>query len=311
MAFQKICHATEPASQQTVHIFLSSNKCNPQLFTKKANPESETSYFHCNADGTLAKRDCPQGKLFNKTSLECGFPKEFDSPLSLPQFQAPDDICSGGIPLTRLSAPVVCNPSISTCPDGYFCTLHSRTGTSYCCQSVIEPFQESTLCTGNQVTYFEPMTGLPKSCVLSSSSSCPTGFGCNLIGGSFTRCCGRDFGCPINSAGFVNPGTGAYVQCNKADPASCPSGFICTQSSMFNTGICCSDTSSSPTDVCGGDSPLSRPNPCAASTPCPAGTVSGRNPSRWSDSLFHIESVSKQLPMCDKQRSTILLSGTG
>uniref|UniRef100_A0A915CN95 Papilin n=1 Tax=Ditylenchus dipsaci TaxID=166011 RepID=A0A915CN95_9BILA len=260
------------AVNQHVLVFLDTGKCNPEHFTKKAHPDSDTSYYHCNADGTLAKRDCAQGRVFNKTSLECEFTKKLEETSSaveavqLPQFQAPDDICSGGIPLTRLSAPVVCNPTISTCPDGYFCTLHSRTGTSYCCQSIVEPYQESTLCTGNQ-----PMNGLPKSCVLSASSSCPIGFGCNLVGGSFTRCCGRNFGCPVNSAGYVNPTTGAYVQCNKADPTSCPSGFMCTQSSMFNTGICCSDTSSSPTDVCGGDNPLSKPNPCSASSPCPAG----------------------------------------
>lgn len=29
-----------------------------------------------------------------------------------------DDLCGAGIPLTILSAPVVCNPSLSSCPDG-------------------------------------------------------------------------------------------------------------------------------------------------------------------------------------------------
>lgn len=58
---------------------------------------------------------------------------------------------------------------------------------------------------------------MPKSCVLSSTSSCPTGFGCNLVSGLFTRCCGQNFGCPANSAGFVHPNTGAHVQCNAAD----------------------------------------------------------------------------------------------
>ncbi|KAF7634802.1 hypothetical protein Mgra_00005836 [Meloidogyne graminicola] len=178
----------------------------------------------------------------NNTDLNDSFDEE--NLLKEPQFQAPDDICSGAIPLTKLGAPVMCNPSISSCPDGFLCTLHQRTGTSYCCQSLIIDGggQEGggggnipPLCSGLQVTFFETSTGLPKTCSLTSPSNCPTGFGCNLVDGSFTRCCGRDFGCPTNSAGFVHPTTGSHVQCNSADPLSCPNGFICTQSSMFNT----------------------------------------------------------------------------
>ncbi|KAI6225266.1 hypothetical protein M3Y99_01356500 [Aphelenchoides fujianensis] len=199
-------------------------------------------------------------------------PVAHDDPFLQPQFQAPDDICSGGVPLTKLGAPVACNPQISSCPDGYSCILYSRTGTSYCCQTIVEPsVQDGILCAGNQVTYFEPLTGVPKTCALSSPSTCPVGFGCNLVGGSLTRCCGKDFGCPLNSAGFVNPNTGAHVQCNVADPSSCPNGFVCQRSSMFSTAVCCSDTSVSRTDVCGGDTPLATPNPCSAVAPCPAG----------------------------------------
>jgi len=237
-------------------MFIDTGRCNPQQFTKQPHPTTNTSYFYCNADGTLAKRDCPQGKVFNGRRMDCELPKgekeaaaavssqpardSIDAILSQPQHQAPDDICAGGVPLTRLSAPVVCNPAISSCPDGYFCTLHGRTGTSYCCQALVEPIQETTLCTGNQVTFFEPLTSMPKSCSMSSPSSCPTGFGCNMVSGSFTRCCGRDFGCPMNSAGYVNPSSASHVQCNAADSHSCPHG------------ICLNGLDST---VCKGDSP--------------------------------------------------------
>ncbi|CAD5229660.1 unnamed protein product [Bursaphelenchus okinawaensis] len=281
--------------------YVTSAECDPKEFTKKENPESKTSYFYCNTDGTLAKRDCASGKEFNTTKGDCDFPAvnkmtpppkipvkdeplkddplspqkdsvEDLSPFLQPQFQAPDDICSGGVPLTKLGAPVACNPQIPSCPDGYACILYSRTGTSYCCQHTVEPsIQDSILCAGNQITFFEPLTGIPHACALNTPGSCPIGFGCNLVGGSLTRCCGRDFGCPLNSAGYVNPNTGSHVQCNLADPSTCPNGFVCTRSSMFNTAVCCSDTSTSPSDVCGGDPPLSQPNPCSASNPCPNG----------------------------------------
>ncbi|KAL3124064.1 hypothetical protein niasHT_004653 [Heterodera trifolii] len=285
-----------PISAQLTRI----DKCDPKQFRKKPHPAVNTSYLYCNTDGSLAKRDCPSGKRFNAELLECEHasvspadsqrqimdappPKaedgtdEAERVIKEPQFQAPDDLCSGGTPLTKLGAPVACNPSISSCPDSFLCTLHQRTGISYCCQTAVDLLQESTLCAGNQVTFFEPLTGLPKSCAMSAPSGCPTGFGCNLVGGSFTRCCGRDFGCPANSAGYVHPTTGSHVQCNSADSLSCPSGFLCTQSSMFNTGICCSDTSNSPIDVCGGEAPLMQPNPCSASDPCvcPAGSPLG------------------------------------
>nr|CAD2158819.1 unnamed protein product [Meloidogyne enterolobii] len=291
--------------------------CNPKQFKLTKHPTLNTSYFECNENGNLEKHDCPDEKIFNINILGCEeggrtdhgeFQSEglIDGQTSLkkqntnsnttttnisnqtnntdeenvlkePQFQAPDDICSGAIPLTKLGAPVMCNPSISSCPDGFLCTLHQRTGTSYCCQASIESIGPEgssgniPLCSGLQVTFFETFSGLPKTCSLTSPSGCPTGFGCNLVDGAFTRCCGRDFGCPANSAGFVHPTTGSHVQCNSADPLSCPNGFICTQSSMFNTGICCSDTSNAPIDVCGGESPLPRPNPCSASDPCPMG----------------------------------------
>ncbi|KAL7073089.1 hypothetical protein ACQ4LE_008101 [Meloidogyne hapla] len=284
--------------------------CNPNQFKTTKHPTLNNSYFFCNEDGNLEKHECPDEKIFNVNILECetigngevqseglitpqsskkqkqgatttttnSNPNQTNTDeenvLKEPQFQAPDDICAGATPLTKLGAPVMCNPSISSCPDGFLCTLHQRTGTSYCCQaSIIDSGPEGNipLCSGLQVTFFETITGLPKTCSLTSPSGCPTGFGCNLVDGSFTRCCGRDFGCPANSAGFVHPTTGSHVQCNSADPLSCPNGFICTQSSMFNTGICCSDTSNAPIDVCGGESPLPRPNPCSASDPCPMG----------------------------------------
>uniref|UniRef100_A0A915NQP4 BPTI/Kunitz inhibitor domain-containing protein n=1 Tax=Meloidogyne floridensis TaxID=298350 RepID=A0A915NQP4_9BILA len=291
--------------------------CNPKQFKLTKHPTLNTSYFVCNENGNLEKHDCPDEKIFNINILGCEEGRrsdegEFQSEglidgqtslkkqntnsnttttsksnqtnntdeenvLKEPQFQAPDDICSGAIPLTKLGAPVMCNPSISSCPDGFLCTLHQRTGTSYCCQASIESIGPEgsagniPLCSGLQVTFFETFSGLPKTCSLTSPSGCPTGFGCNLVDGAFTRCCGRDFGCPANSAGFVHPTTGSHVQCNSADSLSCPNGFICTQSSMFNTGICCSDTSNAPIDVCGGESPLPRPNPCSASDPCPMG----------------------------------------
>uniref|UniRef100_A0A183C102 Bis(5'-nucleosyl)-tetraphosphatase [asymmetrical] n=1 Tax=Globodera pallida TaxID=36090 RepID=A0A183C102_GLOPA len=259
-----------PMSAQLTRI----DKCDPKKFTKKPHPAVNTSYLYCNTDG-VNKRPCrcrrpdPQRQIMDAPPHSEG--NEADRIIQQPQFQAPDDICTGGTPLTKLGAPVACNPSISSCPDGFLCTLHQRTGTSYCCQTAVDLLQESTLCSGNQVTYFEPLTGLPQTCALSAPSGCPTGFGCNLVGGSFTRCCGRDFGCPANSAGYLHPTTGSHVQCNSADPLSCPSGFLCTQSSMFNTGICCSDTSNAPIDICGGEAPLVQPNPCSASDPCPMG----------------------------------------
>lgn len=92
-----------------------------------------------------------------------------------------DDLCGGGIPMTRLSAPVVCNPSISSCPDGqfihfyllcsflffsdqiypyccsgYVCTVYERTGTAYCCQNPTRlQEQDENYCPDDQVTYLE------------------------------------------------------------------------------------------------------------------------------------------------------------
>uniref|UniRef100_A0A914Z645 BPTI/Kunitz inhibitor domain-containing protein n=1 Tax=Panagrolaimus superbus TaxID=310955 RepID=A0A914Z645_9BILA len=159
--------------------------------------------------------------------------------------------------------------------------MYARTGTSYCCQNPTN-FQQANsdiTCNGNQVTFYEPLTGEPRICVLSSSggsssaasTACPVGFGCNLVGGTMTRCCGKDFGCPYNSAGFLNPHTGGHVQCTIGDEATCPEGFVCAQSTMFNGGVCCSETSSTINDACMGDTPLASPNPCSANNPCPNG----------------------------------------
>ena len=133
------------------------------------------------------------------------------------------------------------------------------------------------------------------------AGTCPVGFGCNLVGGSLTRCCGKDFGCPLNSAGFVNPNTGSHVSCNVADlrfgvlrtpiadRAFAPSARVPTASSAcaprcsarpsaartrrLREMVSVSE-SSTPTvlsDVCGDDPPLATPNPCSAVSPCPAG----------------------------------------
>lgn len=63
-------------------------------------------------------------------------------------------------------------------------------------------------------------SGKPRSCSFSSSgSSCPAGFTCTVVGrsvasGPVTRCCGKHFGCPQNSAALVNPSTSSYVSCS-------------------------------------------------------------------------------------------------
>uniref|UniRef100_A0A0M3IPV8 Kunitz/Bovine pancreatic trypsin inhibitor domain protein n=1 Tax=Ascaris lumbricoides TaxID=6252 RepID=A0A0M3IPV8_ASCLU len=209
------------------------------------------------------KKRCPDGKYFNEASLECESTRKFSThydPFLFPQYQAPDDLCDGGIPMTQLSAPIICNPSISSCPDGYICKLYAKSGTSYCCQNpssspLISSSSTQIFCEGNQVTYIEPSSGQPRTCELSKSGTCPIGFGCNLIHGTITRCCGKQFGCPHNSAGLINPNTGAYVQCSPNDPRSCQAGFICVK------------------NVCPVGSPLGGgPSDCSsASKPCQHG----------------------------------------
>uniref|UniRef100_A0A7E4ZR88 Kunitz/Bovine pancreatic trypsin inhibitor domain protein n=1 Tax=Panagrellus redivivus TaxID=6233 RepID=A0A7E4ZR88_PANRE len=262
-------------------------ECDPSSDTKKADPDNPLSYLYCNLEGLFTKKSCPDGKRFNAERNECE-PLEghsriaHDDPILSPQFQAPEDICGvGGIALTKLSSPVACNPSMDSCPDGYECTLYDRTGTSYCCQNPTQLRHANTevTCANDQITFYEPLTGEARTCVLDSSggsssgasSACPVGFGCNLVGGTLTRCCGRDFGCPYNSAGFVNPHTGSYVSCTVGDEATCPEGFVCSYSGKFSGGVCCSDTSAAVNDACLGDTPLASPNPCSASDPCPNG----------------------------------------
>ncbi|KAK6048062.1 hypothetical protein COOONC_14433, partial [Cooperia oncophora] len=191
-------------------------ECDPTSSTKKPDPNNPESYLYCNLEGTFSKRKCLQGKIFNVETGACESALKSDiandDPFSQPFYQAPDDLCGSGIPLTILSAPVVCNPSISSCPDGYICRMYERTGTSYCCQGSSPPVDNAS-CSQGQVAYFEP-NGKPRSCVLSSPSSCPTGFRCTLVGGTTTRCCGKDIGCPYNSAPLLHPSTGSTVECS-------------------------------------------------------------------------------------------------
>uniref|UniRef100_A0A914XB03 Uncharacterized protein n=1 Tax=Plectus sambesii TaxID=2011161 RepID=A0A914XB03_9BILA len=248
-------------------------ECNPSDAVKKPDPKDPSAYFYCSLEGVFARRHCVQGRQFNATTLECDSDHALfgeDDPFSNPLNQAPADLCGAGIPLTRLSAPVLCNPSISSCPDGYVCTLYAATGSSYCCQNPTT-VTTSGLCTGNQVTYISPTTGQPLSCVLGQPSTCPTGFGCNVVSGTVTRCCGSNFGCPYNSAAFLNPATGSYVICVLGQANACQNGFVCAQSVSLNTPICCSATSNTVSNLCpSGVSPLASPNPCSASVPCPA-----------------------------------------
>ncbi|CAJ0583719.1 unnamed protein product, partial [Mesorhabditis spiculigera] len=252
--------------------------CDPSSDTKKPDPENPESYLYCNLEGTFSKRKCLSGKLFNAKSGQCESIMMNDSPddiLSQPFFQAPDDLCGTGIPLTILSAPVVCNPSISSCPDGYVCRMYERTGTSYCCQNPSPTIEDQASCSSDQVTYIEPSSGRPRSCVLGDSDTCPIGFGCNLVGGTTTRCCGKDFGCPFNAAGFIHPSTGGIVECNPKSPNSCQNGFQCARSSKFNKYICCSEADGDvrSTQCPNGDFPLANPSRCSANAPCPAGYV--------------------------------------
>ncbi|KAL6722916.1 hypothetical protein Aduo_017984 [Ancylostoma duodenale] len=247
-------------------------ECDPNSSTKKADPTNPESYLYCNLEGTFSKRKCLPGKVFNAEAGVCEFlgsDQANDDPFSQPFYQAPDDLCGSGIPLTILSAPVICNPSISSCPDGYVCRMYERTGTSYCCQGS-SPQTDKAMCGQGQVTYFEP-SGRPRSCVLSSQNSCPTGFGCTLVGGTTTRCCGKDLGCPYNSAAFLNPRTSSHVECSPSQSTPCQSGYSCVRSTTLQKFICCSSSPSDSETCPDGETPLSSPSSCSASQPCPTG----------------------------------------
>uniref|UniRef100_A0AC35UHE2 Kunitz/Bovine pancreatic trypsin inhibitor domain protein n=1 Tax=Rhabditophanes sp. KR3021 TaxID=114890 RepID=A0AC35UHE2_9BILA len=192
-------------------------ECNPDS-TKKVDSEDPNSYLYCNLEGLFTKKSCPEGKQFNTIKAECESILQNDDPFLLPQYQAPDDICSGGTPLTRLGAPVICSPSISSCPDSYSCSIYGSTGIAYCCKNTNYELEESRdiVCPGTQVTLFDK-NALPKTCVLNQKNSCPRGFTCSLIGLKSSRCCGSSFGCSPNSAesGFET----GLINHNKTSPA--------------------------------------------------------------------------------------------
>uniref|UniRef100_A0A914ZI90 BPTI/Kunitz inhibitor domain-containing protein n=2 Tax=Parascaris univalens TaxID=6257 RepID=A0A914ZI90_PARUN len=261
-------------------LYSNALECDPDAGERKPARDDISSYLYCNLEGTFLRKRCPQGEYFNEISLQCESSMKFSTnydPFLSPQYQAPDDLCDGGIPMTQLSAPIICNPSISTCPDGYICKVYAKTGTAYCCQnppssSLISSSDTQIFCEGNQVTYIESSSGQPRTCELSKPGTCPTGFGCNLINGTITRCCGKQFGCPHNSAGLINPNTGVYVQCSPTDPSPCQAGFICVKSVLFNSHICCSNTAVDNKNVCPAGSPLGGgPTDCSSSQPCPHG----------------------------------------
>ncbi|CAL2048933.1 unnamed protein product [Caenorhabditis brenneri] len=251
-------------------------ECDPTSNVKKPDPGSPESYLYCNLEGSFSKRKCASGKIFNSETGECDSLMQADDPIddifSQPFFQAPDDLCGEGIPLTILSAPVTCNPSISSCPDGYSCQFYERTGSSYCCQNPTPTAKSSTdkiNCGEGRVTYIEMATGKPRSCVLANDNSCPAGFGCTLVSGSTTRCCAKDMGCAINSAPQLrgsNP-----VECSPTDGSSCKNGYVCSKSQYLNKFICCSNPDGEIMGSCpGGETPLENIQ-CSATKPCPNG----------------------------------------
>ncbi|PAV61571.1 hypothetical protein WR25_03124 [Diploscapter pachys] len=258
-------------------------ECDPTSNTKKPDPSNPESYLYCNLEGTFSKRKCIAGKIFNATSGDCepiGGLNDALSILSQPFYQAPDDLCGAGIPLTILSAPVVCNPSISSCPDGYVCRMYERTGTSYCCQnsSPIIDEREYSECPEGEITLMEEISNRPRSCVMSQKGSCPAGFECTLLGGTTTRCCGKSFGCPYNSAALLHPASESFVECSPSAPKPCQAGFSCVRSNTLSRHICCSATEENPTKkhTCpNGESPLSSPSECSSanSESCPPGYV--------------------------------------
>uniref|UniRef100_A0A8R1XSH2 Uncharacterized protein n=1 Tax=Onchocerca volvulus TaxID=6282 RepID=A0A8R1XSH2_ONCVO len=291
-------------------------KCNPGIDTKKANPSDNSSYLFCNTDGHFSRHNCPENKIFNPTLLKCEdelkLANDID-PFLLPQFQAPDDLCGGGIPLTRLSSPVICNPSIISCPDGYVCTIYARTGTAYCCQGGTEMVEDSEedYCPDNQVTYFEMMDGKPRSCSPSSGNLCPTGFTCTVIRRGSTkifRCCGENFGCPQNSAAQINPITGSYVSCSITSANSCQNGFACAQSTIFDTSICCSETNSVSHYFCpAGKSSNNDAVECSEKLPCRAGyfCVTNGNKNYCCPSHEKVCTLPREIGNCWNQKSKL------
>uniref|UniRef100_A0A0R3RY16 Chitin-binding type-2 domain-containing protein n=1 Tax=Elaeophora elaphi TaxID=1147741 RepID=A0A0R3RY16_9BILA len=262
--------------------FSATLECKPGMDTKKANPFDNRTYFHCDANGQFLKRKCPDDKSFNATSLECVNESQLANdidPFLLPQFQAPDDLCGGGIPMTRLSSPVICNPSIISCPDGYVCTIYAKTGTAYCCQGGSEMMEDSEedYCPDNQVTYLEATDGKPRSCSLTSGNLCPTGFTCIVVrhittDKSVSRCCGKNFGCPQNSAAQINPITGSYVSCSISSTNSCQNSFSCVRSITFDRPICCSKTNSASQNFCPAGKALNNGvAECSEKSPCRTG----------------------------------------
>ncbi|EJW76185.1 hypothetical protein WUBG_12903 [Wuchereria bancrofti] len=144
---------------------------------------------------------------------------------------------------------------------------------------MIEAYDED-YCPNNQVTYFEITNGKPRSCSLSSGNLCPTGFTCTVVrhivtsDKSISRCCGRNFGCPQNSAAQINPITDSYVSCSITSVNSCQSGFACVRSSTFDTSICCSETNSVLDTFCPTGKPLNNgATECSEKLPCPNGYV--------------------------------------
>ncbi|VDK82022.1 unnamed protein product, partial [Onchocerca ochengi] len=291
-------------------------KCNPGIDTKKANPSDNSSYLFCNTDGHFSRHNCPENKIFNPTLLKCEdelkLANDID-PFLLPQFQAPDDLCGGGIPLTRLSSPVICNPSIISCPDGYVCTIYARTGTAYCCQGGTEMMEDSEedYCPDNQVTYFEMTDGKPRSCSPSSGNLCPTGFTCTVIRRGSTkifRCCGENFGCPQNSAAQINPITGSYVSCSITSANSCQNGFACAQSTIFDTSICCSETNSVSHYFCpAGKSSNNDAVECSEKLPCRDGyfCVTNGNKNYCCPSHEKVCTLPREIGNCWNQKSKL------
>ncbi|VDN58619.1 unnamed protein product [Dracunculus medinensis] len=221
------------------------SRCDSPEISKKSDPNDTQSYFICDAQGKIIKKKCPSGMSFNNFSTECAPSLEIpsnDDPFFLPHYQAPDDICDNGIPLTRLGAPVICNPLISSCPDGYACARHRRTNLAYCCKITSDELSQKKehFCPNDQVTYIEQSSGVPKSCDMSQIRSCPMGFVCTMITNSITRCCGKNLGCPFNSAGLVDLRTSSYVSCSLTNERTCQPGFQCVMSSMFAIPLCCS-----------------------------------------------------------------------
>ncbi|KJH42489.1 Kunitz/Bovine pancreatic trypsin inhibitor domain protein [Dictyocaulus viviparus] len=248
-------------------------ECDPLSDVKKLDPSNPKSYFYCDLNGKYSTRKCPYGKVFNAVTSDCEPVMKSDlmsdDPFSQPLYQAPDDLCGSGIPLTILAAPLICNSKIGSCPDGYTCRMYERTGTSYCCQSLPSTTDEAT-CAHGLVTYIEP-SGKPRSCDLSSSMSCPSGFKCIVVGGSITRCCGQNHGCPYNSAAFLHPNTRSLVECSLSRQSSCESGFSCVRSKTLHKPICCT-TSSNSLDVCPAGIPLGGgPTVCSENNPCQDG----------------------------------------